>query len=132
MNFLPASTRGSRGRAVVRIAGLVDLVFLLLAFFLVTSALLEGESSVAAALGVRGEGEVLVAPVQVEVVPGGWMVANRRIDTAASLREMLEALPKGPGIVVRAGPGVSAGEVVATVREARVAGVSRLTLETQP
>jgi hypothetical protein len=41
-------------------------------------------------------------------------------------------LPRGPGIVIKAGHGVSAGAVIATIRVARQAGITTQTLETSP
>jgi len=132
MNLLTGTQGSKRNRAVVRIAGLVDLVFLLLAFFLVTTALMERESRVATSLGVRGGEQQVVPPVQVLVETGGWRVGDRVITTAQGLREVLRALPTGPGIVIKPARGVSAGAVIATIREARAAGVVTQTLETGP
>ena len=132
MNLVSGTQASTRNRAVVRIAGLVDLVFLLLAFFLVTTALLEPESRVAASLGARGETQQMVRPVHVMVESEGWLVGDRVIATPVALRRVLEALPRGPGIVIRSRKGVSAGAIVATIREARMAGVVTLTLETSP
>jgi len=132
VNLLSGTHPSKRNRAVVRIAGLVDLVFLLLAFFLVTTALLEPESRVATSLGARGEVQQVVGPVQVFVELDGWRVGDRVVATPAALRDVLEALPRGPGIVIKPRGGVSAGAVIVTIREARMAGVVTQTLETSP
>jgi biopolymer transport protein ExbD len=132
MNLLSGTQRSMRSRAVVRIAGLVDLVFLLLAFFLVTTALLERESRVATSLGVRGGEQQVVSPVQVLVEIDGWRIGDRRVATTQALQEILRALPEAPGIVIKPSPGVSAGAVIKTIREARAAGVVTQTLETMP
>ncbi|MCH2136478.1 MAG: biopolymer transporter ExbD [Phycisphaerales bacterium] len=130
MNFNVATRGRGRSAPVVRIAGLIDLVFLLLAFFLVTSALLEGESSVATALG-HGQGDPApVAPIVIEVQEGVWKIGPRLINRVDALPAVLEQLPKGPGIIIRPEGEVSAGAIVETVQEARHAGFTTLTLET--
>jgi biopolymer transport protein ExbD len=132
VNFLGGIQQSKRSRAVVRIAGLVDLVFLLLAFFLVTTALLEPESRVVTSLGARGGSATDVGPVEILVQLDGWQVGGRAITSQDDLQVVLEALPRGPGIVIKAGHGVSAGAVIATIRVARQAGITTQTLETSP
>ena len=132
MNFTRTTGRTSRTRAVVRMAGLIDLVFLLLAFFLVTTALLDPESSVSTALGTGGETAVLVPPMQVQADRGAWIVGDRRVTSVQALQGMLEALPKGPGLVVTATPEATAGDIVTVVRVARAAGFEALRMQTGP
>lgn len=132
MNFGASHARGNRTRAVVRIAGLVDLVFLLLAFFLVTTALLDPESSVGAALGAGVSRTVVIPPAQIEVGSGRWTLGAHTVQSAEELQQLLEALPRGPGVVVQASPEARAGDLVQAIRAARAAGMTAVRLQTTP
>jgi len=132
VNFGSSHARGNRTRAVVRIAGLVDLVFLLLAFFLVTTALLDPESSIAASLGAGVSSTVVVPPAQIEVGAGRWTLGSQTVQTSRELQELLEALPRGPGVVVQASPGARASDLVQAIQAARSAGMTAVRLQTTP
>jgi biopolymer transport protein ExbD len=107
---------------------LIDLVFLLLAFFLVTTALLEPESRIAAALGGEGREQVMVPPVEVVVSTDGWTIGTRHMHTAEALGPVLAALPPGTGVVVTVRGAPSAGAIIAALREARTNGIVQVQL----
>lgn len=132
MNLLSQHRRRMRTRAVVRIAGLIDLVFLLLAFFLVTTALLDPESSIATALGSETSEAVIVPPAQVVVGSGRWTLGARTVDSPQALQDLLTVLPKGPGIVIQQSAGARAGDLILAIRAARAAGMTAVRLQTSP
>ena len=128
MNLLAHRKRSPRLRAVVRIAGLVDLVFLLLAFFLVTTALLEPESRIAAALGSEGLEQVVLPPVELVVSADGWSIGAQHMRDARALGPVLAALGPGTGVVVTVRGEPKAGAIIAALREARTNGVLKVQL----
>ena len=132
MRFAAHRRRQYRARAVVRLAGLIDLVSLLLTFFLATTALLDPEFRVGTMLQGRGSSQnaVHVPPVVVHVHAEGWSVGPRACSTVSQLRHVLEGLPSEPGVDIAVSADAPAGHVVVAVREARQAGMQALRLQT--
>jgi biopolymer transport protein ExbD len=72
----------------------------------------------------------------VEVVRLGgaevYRLGARVIEGKAALAELIAALPKEPGLVVRADDGVSVGAVAAATQAARDAGFEKITYQPKP
>jgi len=112
---------------------LIDVVFLLLVFFMVTATLSTLESRLSSALKVDRQGGPRVADlepliVSVETVQGspGFRLGQRVVRTRQSLTNLLDQLSKDTGVVVRVAGDVPVGATAAALQACRDAGFSRI------
>jgi len=122
--------RSARQRITLNLTSMIDVTFLILIYFLVTSVLAEREDQLRSALqtetGQASSSDPDLQPQVVEVALDGgrpvYRLAARRFEDAAALAAALEGLPKQLGLVLRVEPGVSVGFAVAGMQAARDAG----------
>lgn len=114
---------------------LIDVILFLLMYFLFAGNLESEERELAAALAAeRGSASSsALAPQVVDVVRLGgaevYRLGTRIVDGKSALMELIAALPKEPGLVVRADDVVSVGAVAAATQAARDAGFDRITYQ---
>jgi biopolymer transport protein ExbD len=123
--------RGGEGRVDINMGPLVDMVFLLLIFFVVTTSFvkeagIEVQRSTAATAEAQTRGNVLIG-----VTPEGEVYYEGRKVDVRSVRGLVErALAEDPegGVVVVADASSETGVVVAVMDQARLAGAGSVSL----
>ena len=128
-------TRRGREGAALAMASLIDVVFLLLAFFLVTSMVTAREDRLSPNLQVdseasSGEQQDFV-PQVLEVMQGEdgalFRLGQREFTERAALVAALEELPKDPGLFVRVFPGPLVADAAFAIQCGRDAGFTEVT-----
>ena len=128
-------TRRDREGAALAMASLIDVVFLLLAFFLVTSMVTAREDRLSPNLQVdseasSGEQQDFV-PQVLEVMQGDqgpvFRLGDREFTARAELVGALEELPKDPGLFVRVFAGPTVADAAFAIQCGRDAGFSEVT-----
>lgn len=116
-------------------ASLIDVVFLLLAFFLVTSMATQREDRLSpnlqadsdAATGVQQDFVPQVLDVLVTDSGTVYRLAEREFTARQPLVEALKDLPKDPGLFVRVYPGPTVGEAALAIQCGHDAGFTEVT-----
>jgi biopolymer transport protein ExbD len=125
-----------RGRPLINMTSMIDATFLLLSFFLVTTAMQRMEGKLTGALDTTaaGKGDLQAVVVEVDGAPGAvqFRVAGRTLADAAALRELLQPLPKEPGVAVRVRNGPSVADAAAVLQLVRDAGFERVSYAAAP
>ena len=124
------------GRQLINLTCMIDATFLLLSFFLVTTAMqrMEGKLTGALETTAAGKGDLQAVVVEVQGEPGAvqYRVAGRTLADAAALRELLGPLPKDPGVAVRMRNGPSVADAAAVLQLVRDAGFDRVSYAASP
>lgn len=112
---------------------MIDVVFLLLIYFVVTATFAQREDELASALRAEtreGGSSADLMPQVVRIERSGetivYRIGTREAGSAASLRQILEALPKDAGVFVRVADDVTVEAVAAALQACRDAGFSRV------
>jgi len=133
MRFDLAPPRPTR-RPSLPMTSLIDVVFLLLIFFMMTATFTPDERRIDAGLAVEGRGDVStddLVPQIVEVSggPGGdvFAIGGRRPATQRELTDILRRLPKAPGVIIRVRDSATIAGVAAAEQAVADAGVTRRT-----
>ena len=125
-----------RNRPLINLASMIDVTFLLLSFFLVTSGMgrLEGRLSGALGTSSGAAGDLQAVVIEVHGSPGAawYRVAGRRLDGAAALRQALAPLPREPGAAVRVHEGPSVADAAAALQLVRDQGFERVSYAPVP
>lgn len=132
MNLQPRSA-GFRARRLgaLPMTSMIDVVFLLLIFFLVTSSFAPEESRLDAALQTEGPAlsSVDLQPqvVLVEMGASGpvYRIGGRLAVTPEELTSILKQLPKEAGVAVRVRPDVPVAAAAAALQAAHDAGFTK-------
>ncbi|HET9581491.1 MAG TPA: biopolymer transporter ExbD [Gemmatimonadota bacterium] len=126
--------KGRRRKALINVTSLIDVVFLLLIFFVVTSTFLE-RPGIDLHLPEAGSGASEVAEVSVRIAADGGLYVGTRPVAPAELTEVLEARLREAGtteVTLEADRRVAHGRVVAAMDAARKAGATGLVVATRP
>ena len=118
----------------VNLTPLIDVVFLLLAYFVLTAALALPERALTPAISVDGQGaddsaEVEPQIVQVRTQRGQvvYQLGAQNHSTLDSLRSALRQLPQDPGLVIKAEPGTPFGAGAGAIQAGRDVGFQDIT-----
>ncbi len=129
MNLQPKHARGrARRLGALPMTSMIDVVFLLLIFFLVTASFAPDEGRLDAALQTEGPALTSVdLQPQVVVVEMGasgpvYRIGARLAVTPAELTAILKQLPKEAGVAVRVNGDVPVGAAAAAMQSAHDAG----------
>lgn len=121
------------------ITSLIDVVFLLLIYFIVTSRFTEPESRLSSALQVERQGpgrQSDFAPqvVRVELVGGtpAFRVGERIVRSQPDLQDLLAGLRREHGVFVRVSGAVPVSAAAAALQAAKDAGFSRISYVPAP
>ena len=111
---------------------LIDVVFLLLIYFIVTTQISQPESELAAALQQesRGAAKSDFQPQNLRVTDepdAPFQVGARRLPDQVALTQLLRALPKESGIFIRVSDSARISDAAAAWQAARDAGFRRVT-----
>ncbi len=113
------------------LTSMIDVVFLLLVYFLVTANFAQQERDLSSAVQAEGGG-VRVSDLQpqiVEIVLSNsvveFRIASRAVRSQEALVGLLKSLPKEPGVAIRARRDVPISAVAAAMQASQDAGFSR-------
>ncbi|MGH7542310.1 MAG: ExbD/TolR family protein [Gemmatimonadota bacterium] len=126
--------KGRRRKALINVTSLIDVVFLLLIFFVVTSTFLE-RPGIDLSLPEAGSSASAVAEVSVRIAADGGLYVDASPVTPDELTEVLEARLREAGtteVTLEADRRVPHGRVVAAMDAARKAGATGLVVATRP
>lgn len=134
MNFRPKQT-GLRNRMQLNLASMIDVVFLLLIFFLFSSIISPSESQLTPNIQTQSANSASrstdFAPqvVSVEVVEGqpAYRIGSRIIKQRSELLTLLRDLPHELGVFVKVDDAVPIGFAVGALQCCRDAGFDKVT-----
>ena len=112
---------------------MIDVVCLLLVFFMVTSSFSERESKLPSALATEGAGAAAALEPQIVDVVGGdpagavFRVGTNAVGSRGELEAILALLPKAPGLVIRVSPEAPVWAAAAALQAASNAGFEKRT-----
>lgn len=112
---------------VLPMTSMIDVVFLLLIFFMVTASFSADEDRLSSVIGTQGAGAAAALQpqiVRVRDVDGvtQFEIGSHRLRTVRSLENLLRALPKEQGVVFRVEDGVPIEDAAAALQAALDAG----------
>jgi biopolymer transport protein ExbD len=130
MRLVRRDRRSSVGLAL-GLASMIDCTFLLLAYFIVTTAGQRREAALQADLGAErraSAGDFAPQIVDVEGAPDAplFRIGGRAFPDQAALTDALRALPKEPGLHVRVHDGPSVASAAAAMQAGADAGFRRV------
>ena len=132
MNFRP--TRKGRG-LIINVTSLIDVMFLLLIFFMVTSTF-KNQPAINLVLPRSASAEeTVITPVVLYLTADGDFYLNDTPIAQADLRDRLRQLQAATGedrIVVRADENAPHGAVVGLIDAVKQSGFSRVSLSARP
>lgn len=134
MNFRPQQT-GVRNRIQLNLASMIDVVFLLLIFFLFSSVITPSESQLTPNIQTQSANSASrstdFAPqvVSVDVVDGqpAYLIGSRIIKDRGELLTLLRDLPHELGVFVKVDDTVPIGFAVGALQCCRDAGFDKVT-----
>ncbi len=132
MNFSRADSR-SRPGARLQLTSMIDVIFLLLLFFMVTSAQQSPESRLASGLAVERREASASADFQPQVIDvgvfdgaPGFRLGERILRDQAELAAAVSRLPKETGVFVRVAPDVRVDWPARALQACQDAGFTRV------
>ena len=134
MRLAPRHREGNR-RVVLSMSSMIDVTFLLLAYFLLTTIVTQREDQLSPNLAIdrssAGTSEQDLEPQIVEVALRdgvvSWSIGGRNFTERDGLLEALRDLPKGPGLFVRVLDGPSVADAATAIQCGRDAGFKEVT-----
>ena len=120
--------------ATLNMSSMIDVTFLLLIYFILTTVFSPPEDQLTPALKVEqgsASKESDLEPQIVSVTSIGsqqvYQIGDQTIPDRSKLAMILVRLPNDPGIIIRVDDAVTVGFAIAAVQEARDAGFERVT-----
>ncbi|HSH44120.1 MAG TPA: biopolymer transporter ExbD [Arenicellales bacterium] len=133
---LPArlATRPARRRPLISLTPLIDVVFILLVFFMLASSFMDWRAIELSTPGEAGAAPQTEGALLVEVHAGGLRLSGVPLDADRLADRISARLASTPDqrVLVKPAPGVSMQRAVDVLDELAVAGVSRLSLIRDP
>ncbi len=130
-----SNARERRGRTTrigaLPLTSMIDVVFLLLIFFLVTSNFAQQERELPSALQTDGGGvrstDLQPQIIEIRMLDGSpmYVIGDLAVRTREDLQSVLEQLPKEPGVAVRSASDAPIAAVAAALQAARDAGFTK-------
>jgi len=134
MQFSKTQKRRGLNKTALNLSSMIDVTFLLLIYFIVTTVFNPAEDNLSPALQVEGSGVSVDQDFEPQIISvtiidsrpvyqiGGHFASSR-----AELIEVISTLPTDPGIIIRVDDDVPVGFAVAAVQEARNVGFEKVT-----
>ena len=129
-----SSKRRSINKAALNMSSMIDVTFLLLIYFIVTTVLTPPEQELIPSLQVEegtSTSQTELEPQIVNVkINGGqetYEIGGQLFTSRNDLSEVLVRLPLEPGLIVRVDGSTSVGFAIAAIQEARNAGFEKVT-----
>jgi len=120
--------------ATLNMSSMIDVTFLLLIYFILTTVFSPPEDQLTPALKVEqgsASEENDLEPQIVSVTSIGsqqvYQIGEQTISDRSQLAMILVRLPNDPGIIIRVDDAVTVGFAIAAIQEARDAGFERVT-----
>lgn len=113
------------------LTSMIDVVFLLLVFFLVTADFAKKENKLPAALQTEGGGvsssdlQPQIIQISLEGEQVIYTLGQVRCSDRVSLESVLSQLPRDPGVAIKSAPDVPIQAVATALQAARNAGFAR-------
>ena len=123
--------RRSAQLGALPLTSMIDVVFLLLIFFLVTANFSKQEHKLPAALQTDGGGvrtsDLQPQILEIRMQDGDpiFVMGEVAISGGASLESFLKSLPKEPGVAIRSQPDVPISAIASALQAARNAGFQK-------
>lgn len=128
----PTSNR--QQRITLNLTSMIDVTFLLLTYFLLTSVLAKPEDKLTSALQTQSDGAAQISDFQPQVVhvllqgeQPIYRVGSQNLTRREHLATVLSPLPKTEGIIINVSDGVPVGFAIAAMQEAHNAGFDQVT-----
>ena len=134
MRFSASKHRHKLNRAAVNLSSMIDVTFLLLVYFIVTTVLATPEDLLSPALKVE-EGTSLTQEdlepqiIEVKMQNGApvYAIGEHICSDRNSLIDVISTLPIEPGLIIRVGNEVPVGFAIAAIQIARDANFDKVT-----
>ena len=130
-----SKTKGSRRRSstlgALPLTSMIDVVFLLLIFFLVTANFAQEEHKLPSTLVTDGGGvqssDLQPQIVQIRMRDGSpiFVIGELAVNNGETLEALLKNLPKEPGVAIKSEPDVPISAIAAALQAARNAGFTK-------
>jgi len=134
MNFVSAARRRRAAAPGLALTSMIDVIFLLLIYFIVSSTYTPPEAELTPAIRTERDAAGRAAeltPQIVEVLPGRdgavFRLGARTVGDARSLVTLLRELPRDPGVIVRGDNRAPTEGVFAALQACRDAGFDKVT-----
>ena len=135
MRFRPPSSRRRIERITLNLASMIDVTFLLLIYFMVSTVFARPEDRLSPVLQTQRdtatgmESDFQPQRVEVMTLEGRpvYRLAGRLLSDKRALREALAPLPKDPGVFIDVHDEVPVGFAVAAIQSAHDAGFEQVT-----
>ena len=135
MRFHKKRSRVRVDRLTMNLASMIDVTFLLLVYFIVSTVMARPEDQLTSAIQTRDSesagAEIDYQPQVVEVVSiqgeHFYVIGNRRLGDLAGLRAVLRDLPTDLGVFIRVSGDLPVDFALAAVQAARDAGFEQVT-----
>jgi len=135
MRFQPRCSRTRVDRLTMNLASMIDVTFLLLVYFIVSTVMARPEDQLTSAIQTRDAesagSEVDYQPQVVEVLrldgAPAYLIGGRRLRELDGLRAVLADLPTELGVFVRVSGDIPVEFALAAVQAARDAGFEQVT-----
>jgi biopolymer transport protein ExbD len=134
MNFKPSASRSRRGLVRLELTSMIDVIFLLLVYFILSTTYQPPESQLAPALRTQSDAsgrssELTPQIVDVGIIGGepGFQIGSRVLRSKKALTELLAGLSREGGVVVRGSPAARVEQVAAALQACRDADFAKVT-----
>lgn len=135
MKFTPAGTQNRIEQVRLHLASMIDVIFLLLIFFIVNTQFILPESHLDPNIQTQSEKQTASAAdftpqmLTIEVLDGrpAYVLGSRILRDRGELVQLLGALPKELGIFVLVGDQVPVGFTASAVQSCHDAGFEKIT-----
>ena len=134
MRFSSSQQRHRLNRAAVNLSSMIDVTFLLLVYFIVTTILTPPEDLLAPALKIEDGSSMKQEDLEPQIVEvtlrsgtPTYSIGEHVCQTREELFEVLAQLPNDPGVIIRVGSNVPIGFAVAAIQTARDANFEKVT-----
>jgi len=134
MRIRTSSSRNNVERFTLNLASMIDVTFLLLIFFMVTTVLIRPEDRLTPMLKTRSDATAMQQDfqsqrIEVLIMEGMpiYRLSGQRFTVSGDLRLALIPLPKEPGVFINVEDQVPIGFAVGALQAAHDAGFTKVT-----
>ncbi|MGY8752829.1 MAG: ExbD/TolR family protein [Phycisphaerales bacterium] len=128
------SNRKGMNRAALSMSSMIDVTFLLLIYFIVSTVLSKPEDQLTPALKVDQGAVVEESLLEPQIIlvqqyneQPVYKIGSQIFTKREQLAEVLLKLPKDPGVIIKAGDNVTVGFAIAAIQESNNAGFEKVT-----
>ncbi len=121
-------------RPLISLTPLIDVVFILLVFFMLASSFLDWRSIELSTPGSGRTGEALEGTLLIEILPNGLRLSGERLSPDALVQRLQSHIAKAPErrILVRPAEGILMQDTVTLLDRLSAAGITDLSLIAAP